>query len=65
MTVTRLTPINELPELLRVEEAALYLGTSKGLIYELARRGELPSVRLGRLLRIRRDGLDALKGANV
>jgi excisionase family DNA binding protein len=43
--------------LLRVEEAAAWLDISKGLAYELARRGELPSVKLGRLLRIRRDGL--------
>jgi excisionase family DNA binding protein len=58
VTITRQTPLADLPELLRVEEVALYLGISKGLAYELARRGELPSVRLGRLLRIRRDGLD-------
>jgi excisionase family DNA binding protein len=57
--ISRTTPIGELPELLRVEEAAAWLGASKGLIYELARRGDLPSVRLGRLLRIRRDGLVA------
>jgi len=57
MTVTRMTPLNELPELLRPEEAAAWLGISRGLIYELAKRGELPSVRLGRLLRIRREGL--------
>jgi excisionase family DNA binding protein len=55
--VTRLTPLSQLPELLRVEEVAAYLEVSKGLVYEMARRGELPTVRLGRLLRIRRDGL--------
>lgn len=55
--VTRGTPLDQLPELLRVEEAAAYLGTSRGLVYDLVRRGDLPSVKLGRLLRIKRDGL--------
>ena len=57
--ITRQTPLNELPELLRVEEAAAYLGIGRGLVYELARQGTLPSVRLGRLLWIKRDGLEA------
>lgn len=60
MTVTRQTPLADLPELLRVEEAAAWLGISKGLAYELARRGDLASIKLGRLLRIKRDGLDAV-----
>ncbi|MBM3820277.1 MAG: helix-turn-helix domain-containing protein [Acidimicrobiia bacterium] len=60
--VTRQTPLEDLPELLRVEEAARWLGIGRGLAYELARRGDLPSVRLGRLLRIRRDGLVGQEG---
>jgi excisionase family DNA binding protein len=56
--IGRLTPLGELPELLRVDEAAAFLGVSRGLVYELARRGKLQSVRLGRLLRIKRDGLE-------
>jgi excisionase family DNA binding protein len=56
--ITRMTPLTELPELLRVEEAAAYLGISRGLAYELARQGQLASVKLGRLLRIKRDGLE-------
>lgn len=57
MTITRKTPLADLPELCRAEEVAAYYGTSKGVVYEMVRRGELPSVRLGRLLRIKRDGL--------
>ena len=57
--ITRHTPLADLPELLRVEEAAAYLDVSKGLVFEMCRRGDLPSVRLGRLVRVRRDGLDA------
>jgi excisionase family DNA binding protein len=55
--INRHTPLLDLPELLRPEEAAAVLGISRWLVYELAKRGELPSVRLGRLLRITRDGL--------
>ena len=40
MPPTRLT--------LTVEEAAAVLGISRALAYELVRRGEIPSVRLGR-----------------
>jgi excisionase family DNA binding protein len=60
MTITRMTPLAHLPELLRVDEAATWLDCGKGIVYELAKTGELPSVRLGRLLRIRRDGLTKL-----
>jgi excisionase family DNA binding protein len=59
--ITRLTPLADLPELLRVEEAAAFLDISKGLVYSLARSGDLPSVKLGRLLRIRREGLEAAR----
>lgn len=59
-TITRRTPVADLPELLSVQEAASWLGASRGLVYELARRGELPSVRLGRLTRVTRAGLAAM-----
>ena len=57
MTVTRNTPVGSWPELLRPEEAALVLGISKGLVYSLCQRNELPHLKLGRLLRVKRDGL--------
>ena len=55
--VTRNTPFADLPELLRVEEAAAYLDIGRGHCYDMVRRGDLPSVRLGRLVRVKRDGL--------
>jgi excisionase family DNA binding protein len=55
--VTRFTPLEELPELLRVEEVASYWDVSRGIVYELVRRGELPSLRLGRLVRVPRSAL--------
>jgi excisionase family DNA binding protein len=57
MTISRVTPLADLPELLRVDEAAAWLDVSKGVVYEMARSGELASVKLGRLLRITRHGL--------
>jgi len=60
--VTRSTPIDELPELLTADEAAAWLGISLWSVYDLARRGEIPSTRLGRHVRIQRRGLAALAG---
>jgi excisionase family DNA binding protein len=62
MTIDRFTPIDELPSLLRPEEAAAVLGVSKNLIYEMARRGDIRAVRLGRLVRIPREQLAAWVG---
>ncbi len=58
--IGRDTPLDALPELLRVEEAAAWCDVSSGCLYEAIRRGELPSLRLGRLLRVPRDGLAAM-----
>ena len=49
--------LEDLPELIRVDEYAQWAGISRWLTYELIRRVELPVVRLGRLVRIRREGL--------
>ena len=49
---------------LTVEEAAKVLRISRGLAYELVRRGELPSIRLGRRLVVPRRRLLALVGAD-
>jgi excisionase family DNA binding protein len=56
--INRFTPITDLPELLRVDEAAAVLDVSRWLVYELIRRGDLPSVKLGRLVRIPRTALE-------
>jgi len=44
--------------LLKVPEAARLLRISRNLAYELVARGELPSVRLGRVIRVPRRGLE-------
>jgi excisionase family DNA binding protein len=52
----------QLPPTLTVEQAATLLGISRGLAYEAARRGELPTIRLGRRLLVPRAKLLALLG---
>jgi excisionase family DNA binding protein len=52
MTTTRLT--------LSVEEAGELLGISRGLAYELGRKGDIPSLRLGRRLVVPRAALQAM-----
>ncbi|MGH9233660.1 MAG: helix-turn-helix domain-containing protein [Acidimicrobiales bacterium] len=43
-----------------VEEASEVLGISRSLAYELVRRGELPSLRLGRRIVVPVRGLESL-----
>lgn len=63
--VTRATALADLPELLRVPEAARWADVSPGVIYARIASGELPAVRFGRLVRIRRDALAALCGIDL
>lgn len=44
--------------LLTVPEAARFLRISRGLCYELIQRSELPALRLGRVIRVPRLGLE-------
>lgn len=46
------------PALITVEEAARYLRISRGKAYAMAASGELPTVRMGRSIRVRRDRLE-------
>jgi excisionase family DNA binding protein len=45
---------------LSVEEAAGLLGISRGLAYELVRRGELSAIRLGRRILVPRHAIESL-----
>ena len=45
-------------ELLTVPETAAFLDVSRDTVYRLIREGQLPHVRLGRLLRVPRTKLD-------
>jgi excisionase family DNA binding protein len=50
------------PLTLTVDEAAKLLGVSRGTAYEAARRGQLPTIRLGRRLLVPRARLLELLG---
>lgn len=60
MTVLEVVAVGDRTLVLTVEEAAALLGISRGLAYELVRRGDLPSIRLGRRLVVPRRRLLAL-----
>jgi excisionase family DNA binding protein len=45
---------------LTVTQAANALGLSRGLAYQLAKEGKLPTIRFGRRLVVPRKALDAL-----
>ncbi len=47
---------------LTVEEAAERLGISRTLAYEAVRRGEIPSIRIGRRILVPASRLDDLLG---
>jgi excisionase family DNA binding protein len=51
-----------LAPVLTVQEAADYLRISRGLAFAAVRDGSLPSVRIGRRIRVPRRQLEALLG---
>lgn len=55
-------PLDSLPAVLTVEETARYLRIGRGAAYEAVRAGEIPSVRIGRSIRVSRTALLALLG---
>lgn len=64
LRVVRTSALDELPEVLTVEEAAVFLRIGRGAAYELARqwrvsngREGLPVVSLGRSLRVPKSSL--------
>ena len=50
--IDRTTPVEALPEFLSPEEFRAYVGIGRATCYELIRRGEVPCLRFGRLIRI-------------
>ncbi len=50
----------ELPAFLTVEEVAKILRLKRSTAYEYVRQGIIPSVRIGRFIRIRRDAIENL-----
>jgi len=56
----------EAPDVLTVEQTAALLAVGRGTAYEAVRTGEIPSVRIGRCIRVPRHALEELLngGAN-
>lgn len=52
--------LNSMPDLLTVEEAAHFLRISRGLAYQEVHSGEIPSIRIGRTIRIPKHRLKQL-----
>jgi excisionase family DNA binding protein len=57
--------LDALPELLTVDELAAFLRCGRGTAYALIARGDLPAVRIGRLLRVPRQALAAMVRAGA
>lgn len=55
--INRSTPVDALPEFLSPEEFWTYLGLGRATCYELVRRGEIPSIRFGHVIRIPKSAL--------
>ena len=59
--ITRWTRFEDLPEFLSPDEVMAFLGLGRGLVYDLLHTGALPTVRFGRLFRVHREALKAMK----
>jgi excisionase family DNA binding protein len=57
--VVRATPYDDLPDMLTVDEFGSWLGISRNTAYELVRRGDVPHMRFGRLIRIPKTAIAA------
>lgn len=57
-----MTALADLPPILTVEEAAKFLRIGRTAAYDAVRRGDLPSIRIGRSLRVGRHQLEAMLG---
>ncbi len=51
------TSLDDLPVTLRIDEVAAVLKVSRNTAYALVRRGVLPSLRIGRCLRVPKQSL--------
>ena len=63
LTINRSTPLDALPMLLRIEEAAAWADVSNGVLYDQIQRGAIKVARFGRLIRIPKSQLAEWLGA--
>lgn len=57
--VTAATPPHELPYMMRIDEVAVWMGITSAAVRAAVRRGDIPAVKRGAILRVRRDDLVA------
>jgi excisionase family DNA binding protein len=57
--ITRYTKAADLPEFLTVDETAIWLSSARSSVYAMVASGRLPVIRMGRVIRIRREDLIA------
>lgn len=55
MSLTRMTKTDDLPSLLTVKEAAVYLGISPATVYTMVHNGNIMNKQFGRCIRIPRE----------
>ena len=60
-TVTRTTPLVDLPEFLSPDEFRAYVGLGRSTVYDLLRRDEIPHVKFGRCIRIPKTALQSVQ----
>jgi excisionase family DNA binding protein len=65
MTQTSFKESKMVTKLLRSDEIAQLLGVSKSFAYKLIRLGLLPSIHLGRSVRVRQEDLDTFIITNI
>ena len=53
------------PYLFTVPEAARHLGLKRSKVYDMAKRGEIPTIRFGRYVRIPRQALEKWVDAQI
>lgn len=63
-TNTQRQALSDLPLALTIEEAGAVLKLGRSASYAAARRGEIPTIRIGRSLRVPRQKLAQLLGEN-
>lgn len=52
----------DLPEVMTVQEVAKYLRLKRSTAYELVKQGVIPSIKLGRQIRVPKSGLKKMLG---
>jgi excisionase family DNA binding protein len=59
--ITSTLPVDALPEFLTPEEFRAYVRIGRSAMYDLLRRGEIPHVKFGRLIRIPKSVLQSAR----